>query len=43
MVSGSTDGVDGDENSDISRRSIVDLLETKGVSWKAYQEAYPGK
>lgn len=43
MVSGSFAGVDGDNNSDLSRDSIVDLLEAKGISWKAYEEAYPGK
>ena len=42
MISGSTDGVVLDSNSDIDRKSIVDLLETRDISWKAYQEGYPG-
>ncbi|KAI8144839.1 phosphoesterase family-domain-containing protein [Fennellomyces sp. T-0311] len=41
LISGSTDGVNGDSSSNIDRDSIVDLLEAKGISWKAYQEAYP--
>ncbi|KAL0089393.1 phosphoesterase [Phycomyces blakesleeanus] len=42
MISGSTKGTTLDLNSDIDRDSVVDLLETKGVSWKSYQEGYPG-
>lgn len=42
MISGSTDGVVLDANSDIDRKSIVDLLETRDISWKAYMEGYPG-
>ncbi|KAI7854836.1 phosphoesterase family-domain-containing protein [Circinella umbellata] len=42
LISGSFDGIDADNDSDVNRKSIVDLLEAKGISWKAYQEAYPG-
>ncbi|KAI7854786.1 phosphoesterase family-domain-containing protein [Circinella umbellata] len=42
MISGSTKDVNLDLNSNISRKSIVDLLEAKGISWKSYQEEYPG-
>jgi hypothetical protein len=42
MVSGSTDGVFLDFDSTINRKSIVDLLDAKGISWKSYQQAYPG-
>ncbi|KAI8868676.1 phosphoesterase-domain-containing protein [Ramicandelaber brevisporus] len=42
LTYGSTGGVTSDSNYNISGKSIVDLLEAKGVSWKAYQEKYPG-
>ncbi|CAO3619816.1 unnamed protein product [Cunninghamella blakesleeana] len=42
LISGSPDGTNSDKESNISRKSIVDLLEAKGVSWKSYQEAYEG-
>ncbi|KAL1936403.1 hypothetical protein VTP01DRAFT_537 [Rhizomucor pusillus] len=42
MISGSMSSVFLDFDSDIDRKSIVDLLEAKGVSWKAYMESYPG-
>jgi hypothetical protein len=42
MISGSTSGVHLDFNSNIDdRKSVVDLLEDKKISWKAYQEGYP--
>lgn len=31
-----------DFESNIDRKSIVDLLEAKGVSWKSYQQGYTG-
>lgn len=42
MVAGDT--FDHKTNSDLnlSEKSIVDLLEAKGISWKAYAEGYPG-
>ncbi|KAH6579270.1 hypothetical protein BASA50_007814 [Batrachochytrium salamandrivorans] len=42
MISGDTSGVFLDYPSDINRKTIVDLLEAKGISWKTYQENYPG-
>lgn len=42
MISGSTDGIHLDINSNVDRKSIVDLLEAKDISWKAYMEGYPG-
>ncbi|KAI9494527.1 phosphoesterase family-domain-containing protein [Zychaea mexicana] len=42
MISGSTDGTDEDDESNIDRKTIVDLLEKKNISWKSYQEDYPG-
>ncbi|KAI9311265.1 phosphoesterase family-domain-containing protein [Dichotomocladium elegans] len=41
-ISGSTKGVNLDLTSNIDRNSVVDLLEAKGISWKTYQEGYPG-
>lgn len=41
MVSGSLNGVTGDGKYDIGSKSIVDLLEAKGLSWKVYAEGYP--
>ncbi|KAI8099824.1 phosphoesterase, partial [Halteromyces radiatus] len=42
MISGSTSGVHLDFDANIDdRKSIVDLLEKKQISWKAYQEDYP--
>ncbi|KAI8336118.1 phosphoesterase family-domain-containing protein [Chlamydoabsidia padenii] len=42
MISGSTSGIHLDFNSNIDdRKSVVDLLEEKKISWKAYQEGYP--
>ena len=42
LVSGSTQGVHGDENVTIDARHIGDLLEAKGLGWKVYAEDYPG-
>ncbi|RCI01838.1 hypothetical protein CU098_000446, partial [Rhizopus stolonifer] len=42
LISGSTKGTNEDDKSNINRKTIVDLLEAKGVSWKTYQEDYPG-
>ncbi|KAI9475901.1 MAG: phosphoesterase family-domain-containing protein [Benjaminiella poitrasii] len=42
LTSGSIEGVDENEESNIGRNNIVDLLEAKGVSWKTYQEGYSG-
>ncbi|RCH92299.1 hypothetical protein CU097_009720 [Rhizopus azygosporus] len=42
LISGSTKGTNEDDESNINRKTIVDLLEAKGISWKTYQENYPG-
>ncbi|CAO3640732.1 unnamed protein product [Cunninghamella echinulata] len=42
LISGTPEGVVDNSEFNLERKSIVDLLEAKGVSWKAYQEKYPG-
>ena len=42
LISGSTKGTEEDDESNIDRDTIVDLLEKKDISWKTYQEDYPG-
>ncbi|KAI9304072.1 phosphoesterase family-domain-containing protein [Cunninghamella echinulata] len=42
FISGSTSGTFLDFESNIDRKSIVDLLEAKGISWKSYQQGYTG-
>ncbi|KAJ8657330.1 hypothetical protein O0I10_006883 [Lichtheimia ornata] len=42
MISGSTKGTKEDDESNFDRDTIVDLLERKQISWKTYQEDYPG-
>ncbi|KAJ3104520.1 hypothetical protein HDU97_009133 [Phlyctochytrium planicorne] len=42
MTGGSTFNVVDDSKYDISKTNIVDLLESKGLSWKSYQQNYPG-
>ncbi|KAJ3076241.1 hypothetical protein HDU98_004854 [Podochytrium sp. JEL0797] len=42
MVSGSTNGCHDDNNININAKSVADLLEAKGLSWKNYAEGYPG-
>jgi len=44
LVGGAYFGTTGDEQRDIDRsqRTIADLLEAKGLSWRQYAEAYPG-
>jgi hypothetical protein len=43
MTSGGTQGIWNDSNHDINATNIVDLLEAKGKTWKAYAEGWPGK
>src|SRR5437773_11166180 len=40
-ISGSTFGITDDANYDLNEATVVDLLEAKGVSWKAYMEDMP--
>ena len=42
MIAGSTCGVMTDRNYDLQQNHLGDLLEAKGLNWKAYAEAYPG-
>lgn len=42
MIKGDTDGVFLDFDSTLSDNTIVDLLEPKGITWKAYAENYGG-
>jgi hypothetical protein len=44
LIGGSPDGCTSDSNINLgtSYKSVVDLLEAKGISWKSYQEDYPG-
>jgi hypothetical protein len=42
QIYGSTAYVKDDNNHDVSGQSLVELLETKRISWKSYQENYPG-
>ncbi|CAO3619808.1 unnamed protein product [Cunninghamella blakesleeana] len=42
LITGTTDGVLGDTQVTVDRNSIVDLLEAKGISWKAYMQGYAG-
>ena len=43
MIAGDTLGVTSDTQVDIDGKSIADLLEAKGKSWKVYADDYPGK
>jgi phospholipase C len=42
LIGGTTKGTNEDDKSDIKRQNLVDLLEKKKISWKSYQEDYPG-
>jgi len=42
QIYGSDYGIKDDAVYDIEGKSLMDLLEAKGVSWKTYQEKYPG-
>jgi len=42
QIYGSNGGISGDSSRDVSGKSLVDLMEAKGISWKSYQEQYPG-
>jgi hypothetical protein len=41
MISGDTYSVNDDSTVTVDVKSLVDLLEAKGKSWKTYQEGYP--
>lgn len=42
LTSGDLQGVTGDGNIDLDVQHIGDLIESRGKSWKAYLESYPG-
>jgi hypothetical protein len=42
LTSGSLNGVRGDGVQDVNASNIADLLEQKGLTWKAYVESWPG-
>ena len=42
ILAGETMGVSDDNNHDVDATNIVDLLEAKDVSWRSYNENYPG-
>jgi Phosphoesterase family len=42
LTSGSTNGVTNDNTVTINVQNVVDLLEAKGLTWKSYQENWPG-
>jgi phospholipase C len=42
LAAGDTHGVRSNGNVNLNVASIVDLLEAKGLTWKAYAEDYPG-
>ncbi len=42
MIAGTTFGIQSDSQTDISKTSLVDLMETKSMSWKSYAQQYPG-
>lgn len=42
MIGGATDGVTTDGVYNLAQANIVDQFEAWGISWKTYQENYPG-
>jgi len=42
MIAGDFFDIYSDGVYNLSRSNLVDLLERKGISWKTYQEGYPG-
>jgi len=43
MIYGDESMVSGDDNVNIKGTNLIDLLESKGIEWKTYQENYNGK
>ncbi|CAG8599661.1 3250_t:CDS:2 [Paraglomus occultum] len=41
-IYGSTAGITDDGVHDVDGNNLIDLLEAKGISWKAYMQDYPG-
>eukprot|EP01130_Rhizamoeba_saxonica_P011549 TRINITY_DN479_c0_g1_i3.p1 TRINITY_DN479_c0_g1~~TRINITY_DN479_c0_g1_i3.p1 ORF type:complete len:231 (-),score=52.47 TRINITY_DN479_c0_g1_i3:34-726(-) len=42
QIAGDHFGITDDDDHDLNKTTIVDLLERAGVSWKGYMEGYPG-
>ncbi|KAG0327210.1 hypothetical protein BG000_001043 [Podila horticola] len=42
MISGSTQGCKDNKDYNFESKNLIDILEPKDISWKAYQENYPG-
>lgn len=42
LMAGDTLGVLADNNVNLSQKNIADLLEQRGLTWRAYAEGYPG-
>ena len=42
LTSGSTNGIKNDNSKTINVPNVADLLEAKGLTWKSYQENWPG-
>ena len=42
MTSGSANGITSDSTTTINVQNVADLLEAKGLTWKSYQENWPG-
>ena len=42
LISGSTQGVSGNQNINLSVKHLGDLLEEKGHDWATYAEGFPG-
>jgi len=42
LTSGSAHGITSDTSTTIDVKNIIDLLEAKGLTWKSYQENWPG-
>ena len=43
ITSGDLNGVTSDSSITINVKNVADLLEAKGLTWKSYQENWPGK
>jgi len=43
QIAGSSLGCTSDSNIDLAQTCVTDLFEQSGVSWRAYEEDYPGK
>jgi len=42
QIAGDFFKINSDDNHDLDYTNVIDLLDKKGITWKSYQEAYPG-